>query len=70
MTVVYCQSVGGGDGFRNHFMGRRGFHENLHQVIHCLNKYRGVEFDNIELERWRDRSNHWDFLQRLQKTQQ
>ena len=30
---------------------KKGCHQNLHQVIHCLNKYRGIPFEKISIER-------------------
>lgn len=50
------------DGFKGHPMCGRGDHWNLHQAIHCLNKYRGVRFDDIEIEYWVARKSHWDIL--------
>jgi hypothetical protein len=38
-------------GFKDRCM-KKGCHGNLHQAIHCLNKYRSIPFDNIEIEEW------------------
>lgn len=38
-----------GIGFKNQHMGK-GCHQNLHQVIHCLNRCRGIPFENINIE--------------------
>jgi len=38
-----------GIGFKNRDM-KKGCHHNLHQVIHCLNKYRGIPFEKISIE--------------------
>jgi hypothetical protein len=57
----YCE-FSGIDGFKESPMAGRGYHYNLHQAIHCLNKYREMGFDNIEIEHRYNRYNHWDIL--------
>ena len=42
-----------GYGFKNQRIGK-GCHHNLHQVIHCLNQYRGIPFEKIDIEQWFD----------------
>jgi hypothetical protein len=46
-------------GFKDRIM-KKGSHQNLHQVIHCLNKYRGISLDKIEIEEWFYGSNQVD----------
>ena len=38
-------------GFKNVDI-RDGYHQNLHQVVHCLNEYRGIPFEKIDVEQW------------------
>ena len=44
---------------------KKGSHENLHQAIHCLNKYRRVPFDKIQIEEWFYGSNKVDVLGKM-----
>jgi hypothetical protein len=45
------QRVSGTYYFRHGVM-KSGSHSNLHQAIHCLNKYRGIPFEKINIEQW------------------
>jgi len=39
-------------GFKHKTIGKGG-HDNLHKVIHCLNR-EGIDYDNMEIEEWFD----------------
>jgi hypothetical protein len=51
-TVYHCgyfEDFNGRNGFKDIYI-KKGSHQNLHQAIHCLNKYRGIPFENIDVE--------------------
>jgi len=44
---------------------KQGSHENLHQAIHCLNKYKRIPFDKIQIEEWFYGGNKVDVLGKM-----
>lgn len=51
LRTVYSCLHSNLSGFKNVDI-KKGYHRNLHQVIHCLNEYRGIPFEKINVEHW------------------